>query len=113
MIPLSIFITLSWFYRKGVLGFTQLDPLHLDASNFANSLIITRDDFSNYQHRDNDAIPVAYGLWWAGSKNGTRYSIDPARDHDKIRGGQFVFGEYGWGIDFERCATIYIIVFTY
>lgn len=88
--------------RKGIVGFTQLDMASVNVSGFANSLVITRDDFSNYQHKDRDAIDIAYGLWWAARQNGNKYELDPACDHAQIKGGQFLYGEYGWGVDFER-----------
>ncbi|KJA16326.1 hypothetical protein HYPSUDRAFT_207119 [Hypholoma sublateritium FD-334 SS-4] len=88
---------------KGIVGFTQLDMSFFNVSSFANSLVITREDFSNYQHKDKDAIAVAYGLWWAAKRNGNKYELDAVCDHAQIKGGQFVYGEYGWGIDFERC----------
>lgn len=73
---------------------------------FANSLTITRGDFSNYQHKDKDEIEIAYGLWWpaAFSKVGrhTQYTIDSKVGHDKIKGGAFLWGEYGIAVDFER-----------
>jgi hypothetical protein len=52
---------------------------------FANSLTITRDDFSNYQHLDADKIQIAYGLWWAA---------------------HFVWGDFGIAVDFEKCVTL-------
>jgi hypothetical protein len=76
---------------------------------FANSLTITRDDFSNYQHLDADKIQIAYGLWWAahlvkGSTN--HYEIRPDYDHDRIKGGAFVWGDFGIAVDFEKCVTL-------
>ena len=90
------------------MGFSELDATHLDPSNFANSLIITRDGFANYQHTDFDAIPIAYGLWWVGRGIHTGYSIDPALDHGCVQGGQFIYGEYGWGVDFEKYVSVHM-----
>lgn len=79
---------------------------------FANSLTITRNDFSNYQHMDADEIEIAYGLWWAakvtGDGNSVSYTLDDAYDHSKIKGGAFLLGEFGVGVDFERYCTFSI-----
>ena len=98
------------FDRKGILGFTQLDPECFSASRFANSLMITRDGFANCQHLDNDAIPVAYGLFWAAKESNGAYSIDAAHDHDRVKGGPFIFGEYGCGIDFEKYVSWRLLI---
>ncbi|KAF8868942.1 hypothetical protein BD779DRAFT_1458818, partial [Infundibulicybe gibba] len=80
---------------------------------FANSLTITRDDFSNYQHRDRDEIQIAYGLWWPAAyvqtpKDGkyTYYQLHKDGDHSDIKGGAFLWGEYGVGVDFQRCSGL-------
>ncbi|KAH0578055.1 hypothetical protein H2248_005594 [Termitomyces sp. 'cryptogamus'] len=121
------FPKVAQFYRDGLLGLfpgggKKIDEfsmsekipsfaaLNLDGDSserpFANSLTITRDDFSNYQHMDADEIDVAYGLWWAGKKefvkNGVRYVLDPKIDHQAIKGGSFLVGSYGVGVDFEK-----------
>lgn len=73
---------------------------------FANSLTITRDDFANYQHVDKDKIQIAYGLWWPATlrKVGRhhRYIIDEEIGHDQIKGGAFLWGEYGIAVEFEK-----------
>lgn len=74
---------------------------------FANSLTITRNDFANYQHTDNDKIEIAYGLWWpavfhkSGRSDG-QYVIDEDIGHDKIKGGSFLWGEYAIAVEFEK-----------
>lgn len=90
--------------RNELLGFQQLDAADLDLLTFATSLIITRNDFSNYQHIDNDEVDLAYGLWWTGSwDNKTkRYVLSDDCDHDKVSGGSFLFSEYGYAIQFEK-----------
>ena len=95
---------MMFIYRNEILGFAQMEPNDLDESVFANSLIITRNDFANYQHNDNDAVPVAYGMWWVGvlNENTQRYVLSESCGHDKIRGGAFLLGGYGIAIEFEK-----------
>ena len=82
---------MMFIYRNEILGFAQMEPNDLDESVFANSLIITHDDFANYQHNDNDAVPVAYGMWWAGvlDESTERYVLSESCGHNKIHGGAF------------------------
>ncbi|KAG6820142.1 hypothetical protein H0H93_004846 [Arthromyces matolae] len=74
---------------------------------FANSLTITRDDFSNYQHKDFDKIQIAFGLWWTAKKEivdgKQRFSLHRDFDHDKVKNGQFLCASYGIGVNFEKC----------
>lgn len=95
---------LMFIYRNEILGFAQMEPNDLDESVFANSLIITRDDFANYQHNDNDAVPVAYGMWWVGvlDESTEQYVLSESCGHNKIRGGAFLLGGYGIAIEFEK-----------
>lgn len=73
---------------------------------FANSLTITRGDFSNFQHRDKDKIEIAYGLWWPAARvkvgRHDQYVIDDKVGHEEIKGGAFLWGEYAIAVDFER-----------
>ncbi|KAF7296617.1 Polyketide synthase PksM [Mycena chlorophos] len=77
---------------------------------WANSLTVTKRCFANYQHRDFDLIDIAFGLWWAGKQvevNGeTRWRITDEGDHEKIEGGEFIWAEYGIGVDFARCSGL-------
>lgn len=79
---------------------------------FANSLTITRSDFSNFQHMDKDKIEIAYGLWWpaahvkAGPGRHNQYIIDDKVGQEKIKGGAFLWGEYAIAVDFERCQIL-------
>lgn len=111
-------VKFDWFSRlffngsldsNKILGFHQLDPNSIDLSAFATSLIITREDFANYQHRDNDIVDLAYGLWWAASWDETtkRYVLSEDCDHDKIPGGSFLFSNYGYGVRFEKFVQSY------
>ncbi|KAG6848866.1 hypothetical protein H0H93_013323 [Arthromyces matolae] len=74
---------------------------------FGNSLTITRDDFSNYQHQDFDQIQIAFGLWWAAKREKVdgkeHFSLDKDVDHDKVKGGEFLCSSYGIGVNFEQC----------
>ena len=71
-------------------------------SPFANSLTITRDNFSNFLHINKDAIDVAYGGWWAARVHSDgSYTTGGNVLHSQIKGGGFVLENYGVGIDFE------------
>lgn len=91
-------------FRNDIPSFAQLSLIEAGTSvedmPFANSLTITRDDFANYQHCDHDAIDVAYGMWWAARNDNKSWILE--EDHSKIKGGQFLIGQYGIAIDFER-----------
>lgn len=90
--------------RNKIFGFHQLDATSVDLLSYASSLIITRGDFANYQHRDNDIVDLAYGLWWAGlwDESTQRYILSDDCDHDMVSGGSFLFSGYGYGIQFEK-----------
>ncbi|KAG6850005.1 hypothetical protein H0H93_002623 [Arthromyces matolae] len=74
---------------------------------FCNSLTITRDDFANFQHMDNDKVGIAFGLWWAAKRTWKgrhqTFVMDPSIDHEAIKGGAFLNTSYGVGVEFERC----------
>jgi hypothetical protein len=58
-------------------------------------------------HRDNDHIAIAYGMWWASSKVEQKksnfvYKFEEGIDHSEIKGGSFVLGEYGIGVNFQK-----------
>jgi len=74
---------------------------------FANCMSITRNNFANFSHIDNDLVGITYGWWWAAHKNalGT-FSRHPNIDHDQIRGGEFTWPEYGFGVQFEKCVGL-------
>lgn len=73
---------------------------------FTNNLTMTHKNFANYLHRDKDKIACVYGMWWPSYvfKRGrhTSYEFDDNVEHDAIEGGAFLWGEYGYGVDFER-----------
>ncbi|KAJ7217112.1 hypothetical protein GGX14DRAFT_358215, partial [Mycena pura] len=70
---------------------------------FTNSLTATRQGFCNFQHQDNDKAPIAYGPWWAGKKTADdKWSFTPDADHGRIRGGEFMWGGFGIGVDFAK-----------
>ncbi|KAF8190137.1 hypothetical protein BJ912DRAFT_850337, partial [Pholiota molesta] len=82
----------------------EFDGLQLEDC-FANSFTATNHDFSNFQHKDNDHIDVSYGMWWAAkySEKQKQYVLDQKIDHNQVKGGGFLIGKYGIGIDMERC----------
>ncbi|KAF6751053.1 hypothetical protein DFP72DRAFT_817076, partial [Ephemerocybe angulata] len=75
---------------------------------FANALVVTHNDFCNFLHRDRDEIEVAYGMWWAANFDAelNTWLFDPSVDHKDIEGGQFLWGEYGVMVDFERSSGL-------
>jgi hypothetical protein len=78
-----------------------------NARPFTNCLTLTNDDFANFQHRDKDKIPIAFGLWWVSEKGLSStgkpaYSFSKGLDQDQIDGGGFLWGEYGTAVDFQR-----------
>jgi hypothetical protein len=104
------FSDLSFESRLG-----EFDDLKLP---IGHSITITRNDFSNFAHKDND-VPhhftsdakeqpddssknYAYG-WWFASKKIEDGSWDiVGADHYRIKGGEFFFLPYGVAVDFER-----------
>ncbi|KAF6750794.1 hypothetical protein DFP72DRAFT_909329 [Ephemerocybe angulata] len=84
--------------------FDGTDPKH----PFANALVATNNDFCNFLHVDKDEIELAYGMWWAGilDPNTDSWRFDENIDHSNISGGQFIWGEYGIMVDFERSAGL-------
>lgn len=97
-------------YSEGAPSFADIN-FGTDAKGssipFGISLTITREDFSNYLHRDRDYTADAYGWWWTGKfdEELKRYTLDPKANHDKIQGGAFLWGEYAVGVDFERLVS--------
>ncbi|KIM37465.1 hypothetical protein M413DRAFT_30926 [Hebeloma cylindrosporum] len=64
-----------------------------------------RDDFSNYQHQDEDEVAVVYELWWPALVDdaGEHYMLSESCSHERIRGGSFLLGEYGVGVELDKC----------
>lgn len=70
---------------------------------------MTSDNFANYLHKDRDFAPLAFGMWWSSTvtvnnRGMTSYAFDDSVGHNRVKGGQFILGEYGIGVDFERSA---------
>ncbi|KAJ7584719.1 hypothetical protein C8J56DRAFT_951664 [Mycena floridula] len=72
---------------------------------FANSLTITCENFSNYQHRDADDVDFAGGQWTMARKdpNTKQWVIDRSLKHSEVKGGEFLDGKYKVGVDFSKC----------
>ncbi|KAJ7070746.1 hypothetical protein C8F01DRAFT_1077162 [Mycena amicta] len=94
--------------KNGVLSFAET----LDGANpqrpYTNSLTVTKCGFGNFQHLDADAIDIAFGLWWEAirirDRDGKlRWKCSEDVDHNKTKGGEFIWGEYGIGVDFPNC----------
>ncbi|KAF6742478.1 hypothetical protein DFP72DRAFT_830463, partial [Ephemerocybe angulata] len=75
---------------------------------FANALVVTNNDFCNFLHRDRDEIEVAYGMWWTARFDAelNTWLFDSDVDHKDVEGGQFLWGEYGTMVDFERSSGL-------
>ena len=103
-----IIILLTSNHRDAVLSFGDaLDGISPQRP-FTNSLTATRQGFCNFQHQDKDKAPIAYGPWWAGKKTADdKWSFTPDADHGRIRGGEFMWGGFGIGVDFAKFSFVY------
>ncbi|KAJ7234977.1 hypothetical protein C8J57DRAFT_1379763 [Mycena rebaudengoi] len=99
--------------QHGVAAFsdplTGVDPQDL----YTNSMTSTMNRFGNRQHRDKDLAPLAFGLWFPAKQIGAgkgpkrrQWGIRPDADHDKMSGGEFLWGAYGIGVDFQRASGL-------
>ncbi|KAJ7222269.1 hypothetical protein GGX14DRAFT_428355 [Mycena pura] len=61
-------------------------------NSFINALTVTKEQFSNYQHIDKDHYPVAFGYWWEAVQVDGRWIFCSNVDHNKTRGGEFIWG---------------------
>ncbi|KAF9029799.1 hypothetical protein BDZ89DRAFT_1159628 [Hymenopellis radicata] len=73
-----------------------------DQYSGANSMTITHSGFSNYLHQDNDFCEIAYGWWWTSKRQNGHYTLDEKVNHTDVKGGGFLWGGFGCGVDFER-----------
>ncbi|KAJ7673052.1 hypothetical protein DFH06DRAFT_1174225 [Mycena polygramma] len=88
--------------RDGVVAFSDLlDGVSIERP-FANSLTATKSGFCNLQHRDKDHAPVVYGKWFEAKGDGKHWTFDPTADHNRTKGGEFVWGAFGIGVDFNK-----------
>ncbi|KAJ7038512.1 hypothetical protein C8F04DRAFT_914784, partial [Mycena alexandri] len=88
--------------RDGVLSFGDiLDGVSVERP-FANSLTATKCGFCNLQHCDKDHAPVAYGKWFQAKRNGQQWHFHPTADHNKTQGGEFIWGAFNIGVDFNK-----------
>jgi hypothetical protein len=94
-------------------GVVNFEGDHNDKDSFfSNSLTVTRDDFFNFLHKDNDQIGHAYGWWWpAWLSPDNRYIFNEKYGHDMVKGGAFIWGKYKIGVDFQRYALMFHIYF--
>ncbi|KAJ7243706.1 hypothetical protein C8J57DRAFT_1243307 [Mycena rebaudengoi] len=95
----------------GVLSFADV----LDGKSaewpFTNSFTATYHRFSNWLHCDNNYVPIAIGLWWEAECDGPgkKYEFLMDADHNKTKGGEFMWGKFGFGVDFEKtCGLVEI-----
>ncbi|KAJ7507647.1 hypothetical protein B0H11DRAFT_1705665 [Mycena galericulata] len=89
--------------QYGVLAFADALDGTCTERPFANSLTATKLGFCNYLHRDADLCPIAYGMWFGARLNvDGRWTFSPDADHHRTKGGQFLWGQYGVRVDFEK-----------
>lgn len=104
MLYLSYCVLLYTLFREAVLSLGDA----LDGTNvqrpFANSLTATKLGFCNFQHWDNDKAPIAFGMWWEAEtgQRGKKCRFPKDADHEKTVGGEFIWGAFGIGVDFQR-----------
>jgi hypothetical protein len=79
----------------------NMDPENVE-DHGPNCLTITHGSFCNKPHLDRDYSRAVYGWWWAARKGEDGYEQDPGVDHDRIVDGQFVWPEFGIGVDFAK-----------
>ncbi|KAJ7430674.1 hypothetical protein B0H11DRAFT_1707471 [Mycena galericulata] len=88
--------------REGALSFADaLDGISVERP-FANSLTATKLGFCNFQHSDHDFCPIAYGKWWGAKKVDGKWIFSRDADHSRTKGGEFMWGAYGVGVDFAN-----------
>lgn len=102
----KLYMSLRLFDRTHVPAFASTS-LNIDEEYpFASALTVTCQDFSNYLHRDKDAVPYVFGIWWASEMRkdaGTiQYSLEGSKSHNHIKGGAFMWGKYAVAVDFAR-----------
>ena len=104
-----LIILLTSNRREGVLSFGDALDGVSPQRPFTNSLTATRQGFCNFQHNDNDEAPVAYGPWWEAKQaaGDGKWEFTPDADHNRTRGGEFMWGEFGIGVDFSKFSFIY------
>lgn len=103
-------MTLIQFERGNIPSFDDALDGTSKSRPFSNCLTLTNEDFANFLHRDKDHIAIAFGMWWASKvcKVGKKvsYLFSDGVDHDRVNGGGFLWGEYRFGVDFQRCVTV-------
>jgi hypothetical protein len=63
---------------------------------------VTRGDFSNVFHRDKDASPFAFGIWFLTDSEG-ELIMDDETTRTAVEGGQFVVPDFKLFVDFSAC----------
>ncbi|KAJ7193527.1 hypothetical protein GGX14DRAFT_328441, partial [Mycena pura] len=98
-------------HRKGVLSFGDALDGVSPQRPFVNSLTATRQGFCNFQHNDNNEAPAAYGPWWeaeqAASDGDRKWEFTSDADHNRTHGGEFMWGEFGIGVNFSKLFEIF------
>ncbi|KAF8600356.1 hypothetical protein BDV93DRAFT_608749 [Ceratobasidium sp. AG-I] len=84
-------------------GAVKVDPLCPRRKSSGSNLTVTRGDFSNVFHLDNDASPFAFGIWFLTDSDG-ELVMDGETTAAAVDGGQFVLPDFKLAIDFGSCA---------
>ncbi|KAJ7204740.1 hypothetical protein GGX14DRAFT_646046, partial [Mycena pura] len=90
--------------KEGVLSFGDALDGVSPQRPFVNSLTATRQGFCNFQHSDNDETHIAYGPWWEAEQaaGDQKWEFTSDADHNRTHGGEFMWGEFGIGVDFSK-----------
>jgi hypothetical protein len=99
--------------RIGVLSFADVLDGKSAEQPFTNSFTATYHRFSNWLHCDNNYVPIAIGLWWEAECDGPgkKYEFLMDADHNKTKGGEFMWGKFGFGVDFEKYYISFLSTF--
>ena len=103
---LLLFMSTANILRGNIPFFDDYLNGHSKAHPFSNCLTLTNNDFTNFQHHHKNFIAIAFGLWWTSTRALTPegqpvYSFKKGLDYNQIDGGEFLWGEYEIGVDFQ------------
>lgn len=71
---------------------------------FASNLVVTRDEFVNAEHKDNDHSGYAFGLFSLIKRDtGKLYHRGRTSKHGYVKGARFVFSDYNVEVNFDKC----------
>lgn len=94
--------------RADIIAFNDTLDGSSPKTPFVNSATVTHSDFANYLHRDRDHIASAFGIWWPAKciwdaeKKMYRYVFAEDAKQSSVKGGAFLWGEFGLAVDFAQ-----------